>query len=204
MTLTAERYIRSGGVWLKEVCEDTERRGRCAIHWPSVTQIQEQLDIPQRVTRLVVAVGSGTTLLGLLRGLRYRGISIPIFGVTVGSDPSVELDRYAPYWRKQTMLERSPVPCHSPAKKTKQYGRKFDPYYEAKCLPYVRRGDCLIVVTVRSYPERDGNVHSLVWRTRSGRDLDLARRRIHLCARSWWGRHEGPERRLKLAFRGYM
>lgn len=156
--LTSERYIRSAGIWLKEVCEDTEYRGGSGIHWPSVAQIQEQVDIPRRVARLVVAVGSGTTLLGLLRGLRYRRISTPVLGVTVGSDPSAELDRYAPYWRKQTMLERSPVPRHSPAKKTKQFGRIFDPYYEAKCLPYMRRGDCLIVVTVRPCPERAGNV----------------------------------------------
>jgi 1-aminocyclopropane-1-carboxylate deaminase/D-cysteine desulfhydrase-like pyridoxal-dependent ACC family enzyme len=106
------------------------------------------------VARLVVAVGSGTTLLGLLRGFRYRGESIPILGVMVGRDPSVELDKCAPYWRKQTTLERSPVPYHSPAKKTELFGRWFDPHYEAKCLPYLQRGDCLVVVSVRPRRER--------------------------------------------------
>lgn len=134
---------------MKHVYEDAERSGRSGICWPSVAQIQEQTAIPARVARLVVAVGSGTTLLGLLRGLHYRGESLPILGVMVGGDPSVELDKNVPRWRRQTTLARSPVPYHSPAKKAKRFGRCFDLHYEAKCLPYLQRGDCLVVVAVR-------------------------------------------------------
>ncbi len=147
--LSEARYIRSVGVWLKGVYEDAERSSRFEIRWPSVAQIQEQIDVPGGVARLVVAVGSGTTLLGLLRGLRYRSEVTPILGVMVGSDPSVELDKYAPYWREQTTLKRSPVPYHSLAKRTERFGIWFHPHYEAKCLPYLQRGDCLVVVDIR-------------------------------------------------------
>lgn len=148
--LPEHRLVKSAGVWLKRVYEDAERSDCLGIRWASVAQIQEQMDIPKHAVRVVVAVDSGTTLLGLIRGLRYRGEATPILGVVVGASPGATLDRYASYWREQVTLRRSPAPYHSPAKKTRRFGIWFDPYYEAKCLPYLKRGDCLVVVVRRS------------------------------------------------------
>lgn len=102
-------------------------------------------NVPQDVERIVVPVGSGTTLAGILRGLRLRG-GVEILGVRVGADPTPVLDRYAPLgWRDRVTLVESPLPFEEKALGDLD-GIVLDGTYEAKCLPYLRSGDLLWIV----------------------------------------------------------
>lgn len=106
---------------------------------------------PDGVKRLVVPVGSGAMLAGILAGLRYTGQQdIPVLGVMLGGDPRKCLYTFAPSsWPQDVQL----VPARQ-GFKTAVDGRIggliLDPYYEAKCLPFLQAGDCLWIVALRS------------------------------------------------------
>lgn len=134
--------------------DDAEASGACLIPFgmecrDAVTLTAAQVgNIPTRVGRVVVPVGSGMTLAGILHGRATRGLTWPVVGVVVGGDPTKRLDRWAPGWAWQDDVQllwarndyAKPVPNarlgHVP----------LDPYYEAKCLPFLHAGDLLWVV----------------------------------------------------------
>ena len=100
--------------------------------------------------RIVNAVGSGMTLAGILWGMVENDISIPVLGVCVGHPPIERLDRHAPPgWRDMVQIIKHPTEYHDPATVSKFQGVLLDPYYEAKCLDYMRPGDCLWVSAIR-------------------------------------------------------
>lgn len=104
-------------------------------------------NIPMEVRRLVVPVGSGITMAGILTGLARRRLFRPVLGVVVGADPCKRLDRWAPgNWRDLVELAYSELDYHEPVPAPQLQGIALDPYYEAKCLPYLAPGDCLWVV----------------------------------------------------------
>lgn len=116
----------------------------------AVEQTATQLvDLPDDVERIVVPVGSGMSLCGIVAGLRDAGRRVPITGVVVGADPAPRLDQYAPFWPDMVELVNADRAYHVPADVTVIDGLEVDPIYEAKCLPYLRRGDLFWVVGIR-------------------------------------------------------
>jgi 1-aminocyclopropane-1-carboxylate deaminase/D-cysteine desulfhydrase-like pyridoxal-dependent ACC family enzyme len=100
--------------------------------------------------RIVVPVGSGMSLAGILQGLRRAGNWAPVLGVMVGADRAGRLDRWAPWdWRTRARLCFAGVP-YQRAVHEQLDGLVLDPIYEAKCAPFLRRGDLLWVVGVRA------------------------------------------------------
>lgn len=110
------------------------------------------IELPRRV---VVCVGSGMSAAGILHGLRSIGGAvgrIPVVGIRIGADPTRRLNTFGPFgWYEQlTLIDvTEEVPYHKPVEA--RLGRiLLDPYYEAKCLEYVRPGDLFWVVGVRT------------------------------------------------------
>lgn len=117
-----------------------------------VASLEAMPELPQRI---VVPVGSGMSLAGILAGLAgsERLSAIPVIGVKVGADPVKRLDQWAPPgWRDAATLLDSGLPYETPAPDTAWAGLELDPWYEAKCLPFLRAGDLLWVVGTR-YPD---------------------------------------------------
>lgn len=121
-------------------------------HWAAVEQTRNQVrNIPDAARRLVVPVGSGMSLAGILVGMLARGVQVPILGVMVGADPTRRLDKYAPaFWRQMVDLVPAGVDYHVRASHDSIDEIRLDPYYEAKCVPYLRPGDCLWIVGNRT------------------------------------------------------
>ena len=112
--------------------------------------IPQVTDIPDAVQRIVMAVGSGITLAGLLHGLQHADRHIPVLGVCVGKSPLETLTHYAPQgWQSQVSLVASSLPYEKPAP-NRWRGLVLDPIYEAKCVPFLRAGDLLWIIGVRS------------------------------------------------------
>jgi threonine dehydratase len=104
-------------------------------------------NLPREVQRIVVPVGSGMTLAGILVGLERAAWRAPVIGVMVGANPRTRLDRWAPSdWRRRVRLVASAIAYHEPGIRTACGGLTFDPWYESKCLAYLREGDCFWVV----------------------------------------------------------
>jgi len=109
-------------------------------------------NIPSRARRLVMPVGSGMSLAGVLYGLYLSGSPIPVVGICVGAAPERRLDKYAhPFsnWRSRVTLIRSVQPYQEQHPAPHVVGIDLDPIYEAKCLPYLERGDLLWIVGIR-------------------------------------------------------
>lgn len=114
----------------------------------AVRQTSSQVqDIPAGVKRIVMPVGSGMSLAGVLTGLERLGLELPVLGVVVGAEPTRRLDAYAPWlWRDMVELVPAGMDYHKAAPETALDGLRLDPYYEAKCLPFLRPGDLFWVV----------------------------------------------------------
>ena len=105
--------------------------------------------IPKGVKRIVIPVGSGMNLAGLLHGLKTAGLTIPVFGVRVGADPTKRLDQYAPDgWRGMVDIVDCGIDYHKEIE-GEINGIILDPVYEAKCLPYLKTGDLFWIIGVR-------------------------------------------------------
>ena len=123
--------------------------------WEAVRQVKKQVkNIPKEAKRIVVPVGSAMSLAGILHGLvaHYATLrrNIPVLGVCVGADPTKRLDKYAPDgWKRMVKLVRSRFDYHKPFPILEFEGVKLDSIYEAKCQPYIERGDLLWVIGIR-------------------------------------------------------
>ena len=127
------------GMECREAVEQTARQAR---------------NIPSRARRLVIPVGSGMSLAGVLHGLHYyrASLDMPIIGICVGASPNKRLHKYAPplsNWRLFVTLIRSTQPYHEYHPAPHIVGVDLDPIYEAKCLPYLEKGDLLWIVGIR-------------------------------------------------------
>lgn len=102
-------------------------------------------NIPSDCNRLVVPVGSAMSLAGVLYGLAANEAmrEMPVLGVVTGADPTKRLNRFAPWWWQQAELVQAEQPYHERATTDELHGVPLDPIYEAKCIPFVRDGDCL-------------------------------------------------------------
>ena len=108
-------------------------------------------ELPAGCRRIVVAVGSGMSAAGILRGLERSGQQVPLLGVVVGADPSRRLERYAPGWRQRLRLVPAGVGY---GQKVEGRGRisgvVLDPIYEAKAVAWLRPGDLFWIVGIRA------------------------------------------------------
>jgi DNA modification methylase len=142
--------------------EDAQARGWTEIPFgmecaEAIAQTRRQVrNLPPDATRIVVAVGSGMSLAGILRGLAdpalspYGDAPPPVLGVVVGADPTKRLDEYAPpRWRDMVRLVPSGSDYHDAAAETRLGSIDVDPYYEAKALAHLRAGDVFWTVGIR-------------------------------------------------------
>lgn len=111
---------------------------------PAALLTAEQVaNVPRGTRRIVTAVGSGHMLEGILRGLEATGNLVPVLGVCVGSIPECVAGMETPV---DVELVRSALDFNKPAREATLGDLALNPYYEAKCLPYLREGDLLWVV----------------------------------------------------------
>jgi threonine dehydratase len=136
---------------------DAADRGWTLI--PFGMEAQESIDltapqvsnIPSMVKRLVVPVGSGMTLAAILWGLCRRRRELPIAGVVVGANPRSRLNQWAPSgWEKRVTLVAAKTSYARVASQLAWGEVSLDPNYEAKCIPFLRQGDCLWIVGHRA------------------------------------------------------
>jgi hypothetical protein len=119
----------------------------------AVTETSKQVANLPGGRRLVVPVGSAMTLCGVLAGLSLPGAPVyeRVVGVMVGADPSKRMDAWGPVdWKQRVRLVDAGMPYHKPAADVMFRGIELDPYYEAKCVPFVAPGDTLWVVGIRT------------------------------------------------------
>ena len=123
-------------------------------------QRNQVVNIPSKVRRIVVCVGSGMCLSGVLHGMIDHGYeSIPVLGVRVGGgtdktkfSPVLErrLDKFAPpNWREMVKFEHCGLDYHKFAPVTKLGDLELDPIYEAKCIPFLKKSDLFWVIGIR-------------------------------------------------------
>jgi 1-aminocyclopropane-1-carboxylate deaminase/D-cysteine desulfhydrase-like pyridoxal-dependent ACC family enzyme len=122
--------------------------------WEAVTQTRRQIaNLPAEVTSIVVPIGSGMSLAGILHGLDDAGRKdMRVTGVWVGADPKDRLDEYAEGWRRRQrlILCKAAGDYHTAAPDIELAGVLLDPYYEAKCIPFMEPGDLLWCVGIRA------------------------------------------------------
>ncbi|MFG3338705.1 hypothetical protein [Glycomyces sp. NPDC048151] len=99
--------------------------------------------------RIIVPVGSGSTLAAICCGLDDADNPIPVVGVVVGAEPTGLLNTRYPKWRNRTALVRAAVAYEKPVR-ADLGGLVLDPHYEAKCLPHLAEGDLLWAVGRRA------------------------------------------------------
>lgn len=100
--------------------------------------------------RIVVPVGSGMSLAGILEGLVQYEKDVPVLGVVVGANPDKRLGKYAPFfWQMMVRLKKSELDYHTEVVENSFEGVVLDPIYEAKCIPFLEKGDLLWIVGIR-------------------------------------------------------
>lgn len=95
------------------------------------------------IKRIVIPVGSGTTLIGIVNELNKRNIDIPVVGIMCGMDATKNIKIYTQY--NNIVLIPSDVNYHV-AKNVEFYGIVLNPTYEAKCVQYLQDGDLFYIV----------------------------------------------------------
>jgi 1-aminocyclopropane-1-carboxylate deaminase/D-cysteine desulfhydrase-like pyridoxal-dependent ACC family enzyme len=95
------------------------------------------------IKRIVIPVGSGTTLIGIVKALQKHNINIPVVGVMCGMDATKNILNNTDY--KNIMLVKSDSAYHK-KEKTQFCGITLNPTYEAKCVPYLQDGDLFYIV----------------------------------------------------------
>ena len=101
-----------------------------------------------KFSRIIMPIGSGMSLSGVLWGLLYWGIDVPVIGVQVGGKYEKRLQVYAPKDMDLTTV-KSTHDYHKYYENNQIGDLKLDPIYEAKCLDFIEEGDLLWVVGVR-------------------------------------------------------
>lgn len=101
-----------------------------------------------KFSRIIMPIGSGMSLSGVLWGLLYWGIDVPVVGVQVGGKYEKRLQTYAPEDMDLTTVKSS-YDYHKYYENNQIGDLKLDPIYEAKCLDFIEEGDLLWVVGVR-------------------------------------------------------
>lgn len=118
------------------------------------------LNIPKEVKRIVIPAGSAMSLISVVNGLDYyKMYDKEILGVSVGKDITKNLQKYLPANYFATLFEnqekikytiiKSELPYETMASEYRIGNLELDRVYEAKCLPYLKKGDLLWIVGKR-------------------------------------------------------
>lgn len=116
-------------------------------------------NVPKQVKRIVVPLGSGSTFIGIIKGVKEYRPDIKVVGVRVGANPMRKLKKYVPDWKKYAQIVRAKGAYSDPVPddKAKIGDIALDPFYEAKALPFLKSGDLLWIVGVRETRGEGGN-----------------------------------------------
>lgn len=95
------------------------------------------------INRIIIPVGSGTTLIGIANELKKQNYNIPIIGIMCGMDASKNIEKYCKY--DNIELIKSKDSYH---KKSDNifHNIELNPTYEAKCIPYIQENDLFYIV----------------------------------------------------------
>lgn len=107
--------------------------------------VYDNIDIIKQSKRIVIPVGSGTTLIGVAYGLYKNKIHIPILGVQTGMDASKNIKKFHEY------THNIPIDL---VKSELKYSQKLqndvipnlNPIYEAKCINFLEENDLFWIV----------------------------------------------------------
>lgn len=113
-------------------------------------------NIPSEAKRIVMPCGSGMSMISVITGLNYyKMFDKEVVGISVGKDPIKNFKKYLPTYFsalynntqkvKYTIL-KSELPYEKKAENYKLGDLELDKIYEAKCIPYLKKGDLLWVV----------------------------------------------------------
>ena len=153
----ARKYSEKNNSLLIPFGMDTEE-----VHPITANQVR---NIPKEVKRIVVPVGSASSIIGIVKGVKEYRPDIKILGVVVGANPLRKLNKYVPDWKKYAKLQRLSIPYHQPATITNFKGIELDPYYEAKTIPYIKDNDLLWIVGVREGLKLGGSIGTDLFET---------------------------------------
>jgi len=135
--------------------------------WEAIDETRYQVrNLPfGQFKRIVISSGSGMSLAGVLWGLKDMEKSVQVIfakakgqmvglpkvlGVKSGARSERQLDKFGPPdWKKMVDLVPSGLVYHRSAPETMLGDLKLDPIYEAKCLPFLKKGDLFWVVGIR-------------------------------------------------------
>lgn len=159
----AEIYQHRAGynnVIIKRAKDDAESMGYANIPfgmecWEAVYQTALQVKSlvepykQGKFSRIIMPIGSGMSLSGVMWGMLYWGIDVPILGVQVGGQYEKRLKIYAPDNGVELSTVKSSYDYHKYYENNQIGDLKLDPIYEAKCLDFIQEGDLLWVVGIR-------------------------------------------------------
>lgn len=109
-------------------------------------------NIPDNINRIIIPCGSGMNMISVIKGLEYyKRTNIEVVGVIVGSKPYKIFEKYLPnnLFEKSSVkwsFLESPQKYNCVAKETTIDGIELDNMYEAKCIPFLKKGDLLWIV----------------------------------------------------------
>lgn len=112
-------------------------------------------NIPDSVKRIVIPCGSGMSMISVLKGLDFYGMfDKKVVGVQVGKNPIGNLNRFMCnsnnlFSNIEYEIVKSHIDYHQKSKQTSFCGIELDPIYEAKCIPFLKKGDLLWIVGKR-------------------------------------------------------
>lgn len=89
--------------------------------------------------RIVIPVGSGTTMIGVCEYLYENNLNIPVLGVSVGMNVDKILEKNTKYQHYDIIKSSWPYNYHV-------QHPFLNPVYEAKCVEHLKDGDTLYVV----------------------------------------------------------
>lgn len=109
-------------------------------------------NIPDAVKRIVVPCGGGMNMIAIIKGLDYYGmVDKEVVGVVVGKEPKSVFEKYIRNDLFASNLVKYsfvyyPYDYHTKPKETTICGIELDEVYEAKCIPFLEKGDLLWIV----------------------------------------------------------
>lgn len=112
-------------------------------------------NIPDCVKRIIIPCGSGMSMISVIKGLEYYNMTDKhVIGVQVGKDPTHNLNKFLGF--KSNLfgtanydIVKSNLDYHKVPLQTEFCGIDLDPVYEAKCIPFIEKGDLLWIVGKR-------------------------------------------------------
>lgn len=97
------------------------------------------------IKRIVCPIGSGMTFRGIAKGLKKFNIEVPLVGVKVGADYTKRFDKFMVKNFEYTIV-KSELKYADKVKDSTFCGINLNKTYEAKCIPFLEKGDLLWIV----------------------------------------------------------